>query len=257
MLKHYIKFALRNFRSNKVIFAGSLATLCLGALCISLLFSYVHNELTMDDFHEREKDIFMVIMKQSPKSDWSYPYRFVPEDYPEVESATSLIFYRDDETKLKYKENIYLPKGIVADSSFFKVFDFKLKSGDKNIILKDVESIILSEDYSKKLFGDSNPMGQSVYIETRMYQGTHTVKGTIKIPPNSSLKFDYIIPYTTRTYGYGRMSVPFFKGKIGFNRNAFSEKIKDSNNKVPNVRPQLTESLTSIKSLDDLSLVLS
>ncbi|MDO5970833.1 ABC transporter permease [Flavivirga aquimarina] len=252
MLKHYIKFAFRNFRSNKIIFAGSLATLCFGALCISLLFSYVHNELTMDDFHEREQDIYMVMMKQSPKSDWSYPYRFTPEEYPEVESATSLIFYREDETKLKYKQDIYLPKGIVADSSFFKVFDFKLKYGDKNTILKDVESVILSKNYSKKLFGDSNPIGQSVYIETRMYQGTHTVKGIIKIPTNSSIKFDYIIPYTKRTYGYGRSSTPFFKSQIGFNRNTFCEKIKESNNKVPNFYPQLTESITSIKSLDDL-----
>ena len=66
MLKHYIKFAIRNFFSNKVIFAGSLATLCLGALCISLLFSYVHNELTIDDFHKRKKDIYVFMAKDSP-----------------------------------------------------------------------------------------------------------------------------------------------------------------------------------------------
>ena len=60
MLKHYIKFALRNFRSNKIIFGGSLLTLCLGALCISLLFSYVHNELSMDDFHKHKEDVYMV-----------------------------------------------------------------------------------------------------------------------------------------------------------------------------------------------------
>lgn len=69
MIKYYIKFAFRNFRSNKIIFAGSLATLCFGALCISLLFSYIYNELTMDDFHERGQDIYMVAMKQSPQSD--------------------------------------------------------------------------------------------------------------------------------------------------------------------------------------------
>ncbi len=252
MLKHYVKFAFRNFRSNKVIFAGSLATLCLGALCISLLFSYVHNELTMDDFHERKQDIYMVIMKQSPKSDWSYPYNFTPEVYPEIESATSLIFYKENDTKLKYNENIYLPKGIVADTSFFKVFDFKLKYGNKNTLLEDPESIILSEDYSRKLFGDSNPIGQSVYIETQRHQRTHTVKGIIKIPSNSSLKFDYIIPYEKKTYGYGRIIFTFFKGQIGFNKNDFGEKIKASNNNLPYVIPKLTESITSIKSLDDL-----
>ena len=252
MLKHYIKFALRSFRSNKIIFAGSLATLCLGALCISLLFSYVHNELTMDDFHERKKDIYMLIMKQSQKSDWSSPYNFTPEKHPEIESFTSLIFFNEDETKLKYNQNIHLPNGIVADSSFFNVFDFNLKYGNKKTILKDIESIILSENYSKKLFGNTNPIGKSVYIETRMYQGNHTVKGTIKIPTNSSLNFDYIIPYVKRPHGYGRTNTPFFKGRINFDKNTFSEKIKNSNNKVPNYYPQLTESITSIKSLNDL-----
>ncbi|WP_170179750.1 ABC transporter permease [Flavivirga rizhaonensis] len=252
MLKYYIKFAFRNFRSNKVIFAGSLATLCLGALCISLLFSYIHNELTMDDFHERENDIYMVIMKQSPKSDWSHPFRFSVEEYPEIESATDLIFFREDETKLKYNQDIYLPKGIIADSSFFKVFDFKLSIGDTNTVLNDPQTIILSEDFSKKLFGDSNPIGQVIDFEIRMHQGTHTVNGIIKIPPNSSLKFDYIIPYARRTYGYGRSSIPFFKAVKGFDKNKFEEKIKNSNNKVPNFYPQLTESITSTISFDEL-----
>jgi len=57
MLKHYIKIAFRNFKSNRLIFTGSIVTVFLCALCISLLFTYVHNELTMDDFHKREKDM--------------------------------------------------------------------------------------------------------------------------------------------------------------------------------------------------------
>ncbi len=250
MLKHYIIFAFRNFKSNKVIFAGSLATLCLGALCISLLFSFVHNELTMDNFHKWKKDIFMVVMKQSPKSDWSIPYKFTPEEYPEIESATSLIFFRDDETKLKYKQNVYLPKGVVADSSFFKVFNFSLSTGDRNTVLDDPQTIILSEDFSKKLFGDSNAIGQEVDFEIRMHQGVHKVGGIIKIPSNSSIKFDYLIPKVKDHYGRG--GTPFFKAKSNINVDLFKNKIKNSNNKVPNFYPQLTESLTSIKSLHDL-----
>lgn len=250
MIKHYIKFAIRNFRANKVIFAGSLLTLCLGALCISLLFSYVHNELTMDNFHKRGRDIFMVIMKTSPKSEWQSPFKFTPEEYPEIENATSLIFFNEDQTKVKYNQNIYTPVGVVADSTFFKVFDFKLKEGNPATILNNPQTIILSEEFSKKIFGNRNPIGQNVEFEILMYQGIHTVNGIVEIPSNSSLKFDYIIP-KAKEY-YGPMSIPFFKAKKALNKNEFIEKIKNSNNKVPNFNPQLTESITSIIGLDEL-----
>src|SRR5690606_35464747 len=140
MLKHYIKFAIRNFRSNKTIFAGSLATLCLGALCISLLFSYVYNELTMDDFHENVDDIYMITMKNSPESEWKWPFRYNYDEYPEVKNGTSLIIFEKEEIRLKYNDYTTTTTGVVADSSFFKVFDFELTIGDKNTILNDHEA---------------------------------------------------------------------------------------------------------------------
>lgn len=252
MLKHYIKFAFRNFRSNKIIFAGSLATLSLGALCISLLFSYVHNELTMDDFHEDETDIYMVIMKSSPKSEWQSPYLFKPHEYPEIENATSVINFLEDEVTLKHKEYTYTPKGIVADSSFFKVFNFEMTIGNKITLLKDIEAIVLSEAYSKKMFGDTNPIGQEVKVKMRMYQGTHIVKGIIKIPANSSLKFDYLIPKANKPRGYGRGGKHFVSVKKGFNQEVLNKKIINSNNKVPNFYPQLTESTTKIINFNEL-----
>ncbi|MCM4170804.1 ABC transporter permease [Arenibacter sp. TNZ] len=250
MLKHYFKFAIRNFVSNRTIFAGSLATLCLGALCISLLFSYVYNELTMDDFHEKVEDIYMITMKTSPKSDWMSSFKNNYNEYPEVEDITSLINFSKDEIKLKYNDYSYTPIGMVVDSSFFKMFGFKLAIGDENTILDDYEAIILSEDFSKKLFGNENPMGKKVDFEARMYQGSHIVKGIVKIPSNSSLKFDVLIP-NAGTF-YGMLGVQFVRLKENVHQNNFDEKIKYSNNNVPNFYPQLTESTTKTVKLKDL-----
>lgn len=194
MLKHYIKFALRNFRSNKIIFGGSLLTLCLGALCISLLFSYVHNELSMDDFHKHKEDIYMVIMKTSPKGDWRSPYIFDSKEYPGIEYSTSVINFREEELQFIFGENTYTPQGIVADSSFFKVFNFELIIGDKNNILKDFEAVILTDKFSKKIFGKVNPIGERIVLKGRLGEDTHIVKGIVEVPVNSSIQFDYILP---------------------------------------------------------------
>ncbi|WP_100614526.1 ABC transporter permease [Confluentibacter citreus] len=252
MLKHYFKFAIRNFRSNKTIFAGSLATLCLGALCISLLFSHVYNELTMDEFHENVEDIHMVLMKTSPQTEWQSPYRFNALDYPEIEHSTGIIPFTEDELKFKYDDKTYTPLSIVVDSSFFKVFDFNLKIGNKNTILKDFQSVILTEAFSKKVFGDENPIGKEVVVKGRMGEDIHIVKGIVEVPSNSSMKFDFILPSNYDVVKYSRSLTHYFLAKKDFNKNAFNKKIDTINNGVPNVYPQLTESKTMAMPFKDI-----
>ena len=131
MLKHYIKFAFKNFKSNKVIFLGSLATLCLGALCISLLFTYVYNELTKDDFHNNKKRIYLEVFKHSPNGEWGNPPPSIDIDYsifPEVETSISLpkLSKKYKNATIYHEENSYYLDGIIADSTFFNIFNFDL-----------------------------------------------------------------------------------------------------------------------------------
>src|SRR5690606_18841760 len=89
-----------------------------------------------------------------------------------------------------------------------------------------------------------------VDFKMRTHQGSHVVKGIIKVPSNSSLKFDFLLP--NANIHYGRMGVPFVRLKKGMKQHDFDEKIKDSNNNVPNFYPQLTESTTKTVKLKDL-----
>jgi len=228
MLKHYIKFAFRNFRSNKIIFVGSLATLCLGALCISLLFSYVHNELTMDDFHKREKDIYMMTSQSSissklePTSIKQF-INFNYQDYPELESLVYLQKFRKNEIKLKYDENIFTPEGIITDSTFFNIFDFKLKIGNKDFVLKNPHEILLTETFSKKVFGNSNPIGKKITL-LAFHEKTYTVNGIIENPPsNSSITFDFIV--LNKEGDFNRIGVDFLLTNKKFNKKEFLKKI--------------------------------
>src|SRR6056297_1933356 len=150
MFKHFIKIAFRSFRGNPFIFAGSIVTVFLCALCISLLFTYVHNELTMDNFHQREKDIYLITVQQSPQSQVelmaaSRSFDFNVKEYPEIENLTRLQKYNKNRLKFVVGESVYSPEGLIADSSFFKVFDFKLKIGDETTILSEPGAVILTE----------------------------------------------------------------------------------------------------------------
>ncbi|RYG02931.1 MAG: FtsX-like permease family protein, partial [Chitinophagaceae bacterium] len=90
-----------------------------------------------------------------------------------------------------------------ADSSLFSVFDFELLRGDKNTVLKDPFSIVLSETAAKKYFGNADPVGQTVLVSN---QGTPAkITGLMKdIPDNSQIRADMIMSMTTITQEYAK-----------------------------------------------------
>ncbi len=251
MLKHYLKTAFRNFRSNRLIFAGSIVTVFLSALCISLLFTYVHNELTMDDFHKREKDIYLITFKDSPESrpeawEASVFFDFDYRKYPEIEAFTDVKKYREGEIKFTYNESSFSPAGLVADSTFFDVFDFELALGDKSKMLHDPEALILSKEFAKKVFGDENPIGKMVTV-TAKRQKVYTVKGVLaSLPSNSSLEFEFIIP--DHSMRYSRMGGNFILAGNNFNKSEFSEKL----NQLGKQNERYNDGTTGITTFDKL-----
>ncbi len=244
MVKHYFKYAIRNFKSNQLVFTGSIITVFLGALCISLLFTYISNELSMDNFHKREKDIYVIAFKDSPNSKakvWEANlfFNFDYKNYPEIESFTNIKKYQEGEIKFTYNEHSFSPAGIVADSTFFDVFDFRLQVGDEASVLHDPNAIIFSSEMAKKIFGDKNPMGKYVTITTRE-QKTYTVKGILDpIPSNSSITFDFIIP--DHSMQYSRMGGNFILANNTFNPTEFSKKVQDLSHNQERFKNGITE----------------
>ena len=230
MLKHYLKLTVRNFKSNRLIFAGSVVSVFLCALCISLLFTYVYNELSMDKFHKREKDIYLLTVQQSHESqveaveaDLFFDFNY--KDYPEIENFTTIKKYKKGELKFSYNETILSPEGIIADSTFFGIFNFKLKNGDKNTVLNTPDAIVLTEKFARQLFGNENPLGKVIKVTSRS-EKFYTVSALSESPPpNSSITFDFIIPHHSGSYS--RSGGNFILVNNNFNKEVFIEKIKD------------------------------
>ncbi|MGE5943528.1 MAG: ABC transporter permease [Flavobacteriales bacterium] len=246
MLKHYIKFAIRNFRSNKTIFAGSLATLCLGALCISLLFSYVYNEFTMDDFHEKGDNIYMLMQRTSSESKWegieaNLFFNFDYKDYPELDNLVTIKKYPEGSLKLIHDGTVFTSEGLVADSTFFQIFDFKLKIGNKKV-LAEPDAIVLTEKFAKKIFADTDPIGKEIKVVSNR-ESFYTVKGIVKsLSSNSSIDFDFILPTSKDGNQYSRSGSNFILVKESFKEDAFINKIKD----IGHVHDQFKDNSTSI-----------
>ncbi len=203
MFKNYFKIAFRNLWKNKVFSFINILGLMVGMTACFLIFLYVKFELSYDAFNTKADRIYRLVTDLKTPSDnlhiGSTSWAFAPKiksELPEVQSFTrvsggSFLITKGDK---KFQED----KMLFADSSLFHVFDFKLIKGNPQTALKYPYSIVLSETYAKKYFGNENPLGQ-----TLLFSGDHipaTVTGVMKnIPDNSQIKTDFFVSMSTLT----------------------------------------------------------
>ncbi len=201
MLKNHLKIALRNIIKNKTFSFINISGLALGLTCSICIFLWVKDEVSFDKFHEKGKNIFLVMVswdfegEKEIISTTQGPLGPVLEkDIPEIESYTRII--KIDWLLLKFNELKIRPSGYVVDSTFFKIFTFPLISGNINTVLDAPNSIVLTQTTANKLFGSvTNALGKIVNVNL---EGNEALKVTaiVQDPPfQSSLQFDYLIPY--------------------------------------------------------------
>ena len=86
---------------------------------------------------------------------------------PEIEqkccvmSVRGKIKYGRQEVKDGENENGII---MVADSTFFQFFDFELETGSRQTALNSPDKCVITERLAHRLFGDKNPIGESVQI---------------------------------------------------------------------------------------------
>lgn len=228
MLKYYLKFAFRNFKGNKVIFGGSLLTLFLGALCISLLFSYVYNEFTMDDSLKNKDNIYVTTIKRTPQSipaliDIQGFFKFDYTKHPDLKALSEVQRLTEDYVKFTYKQNTYSVNGLGVDSTFLKIFNYHLIRGDEKTVLKTPSNVLLTEELAQKIFGNEDPIGKIIEVNVGK-NWEITVAGILKNNrANSSLQFDFIL--TAPKGQLMRKGGDFILADSNFNKDKFEEKI--------------------------------
>jgi putative ABC transport system permease protein len=86
-------------------------------------------------------------------------------------------------------------RGLYANSAVFKVFDFELIEGSPENVLDDPFKIVLKEDVAKKFFGEQDPLGKTLQIDSI---GDFTVAGIIKkINKKSHIQFEALVSAST------------------------------------------------------------
>ncbi len=185
---------MRRYRGNLILNVTGLAIGLTGFLLISF---YVFHELSYDRFHENYKNIYRIkVLIQLERSSIDQALtarpmsRVLMSEYPEVEHAARI--FRPGVMQVKNEDVRFNEERVLfADSSFFSVFDFKLLRGDPKTVLVNPKSIVITQDYAKKYFGNEDPVGRKLILQSD--SNLCTVTGVVQnIPSNSHMKFDIL-----------------------------------------------------------------
>jgi putative ABC transport system permease protein len=200
---NYMKIALRKIKRQKGFSFINIAGLAIGMAACILILIWVQDELSYDQFHKNADQLFRINTKDTSGGK-TFLLAGSPaplgqalvDELPEVMNFTRVQSGWSN-WDLHLGEKHFLEEHLAAvDPTFFEIFQFPFVQGDPSTALKDRYSIVLTEDFAQKIFGEEDPMGKIVQLN----DADMTVTGIIRnIPRNSHLQFTYAFPAINMT----------------------------------------------------------
>ena len=196
MVKNYFKTAWRNLirqRSSSLINVSGLA---IGMSAAILIFLWVHNELNFDGYHTDAGNIYRIknylgINKQEVSVWENSPYLLGEKAKETVPGVMNVARVRP----MTYNPPFFNIKGefvketgcAYIDSAWFDVFHYEFVHGSASAFNNNPFSLVLTESKARKYFGNENPVGKIIRVDTINYQVEAVVKDN---PANSSFQYD-------------------------------------------------------------------
>lgn len=202
MFHNYLKTAFRNLFRNPLYALINIVGLTIGITCCLLILIYIKHEFSFDRFHEKKDNLHRLVFEfVDPEGTTASPQMTAPvgpamvATFPEVVRCTR--FSTREDGYFSYQEKAFREEGLFyADSSLFEMFSFELLAGDPHTALAEPYSVVLNQETAMRIFGDKNPLGETVRWNNR---DDFLVTGVVKSPPaNSHLQFSSLVSFSSR-----------------------------------------------------------
>jgi putative ABC transport system permease protein len=206
MNKTNIKQATRYIFNQQKFSLVVVIGLSVGMAASFLIYLYVYNERSFDNFHQYGDRLYRVVVtNKKGLKPYKSPYSYAPQgpvavsEIPEVKNYVRLLASpkiaistaSEKSEMISFTEENYY----YADSSFFELFSFPLLYGNPKTVLKEPGSVVISQSTAVKLFGKNNPVGKELKVNGR---DTRTITGVFKnIPENTHLRFNVLFSLNT------------------------------------------------------------
>ncbi len=203
MFLNYLKTALRQVSRYRALSFIKVFGLSLGIASCLFIYLFVADELSFDNFHENEAELFRVLQIQYDKDSSRETSRqeFIPppvgpelvRSIPEVARQTRFVA---GQGVVRYGDKIFSEFLTLVDPPFLEMFTFPLVIGSPGSALADEHHLVMTRSHAAKYFGEEDPLGQTVTVTFGQSSKDFVVTGVVRdAPPNSTLQFDILIHF--------------------------------------------------------------
>lgn len=198
MFKNYLKTAFRNLKRNKLYSSINIFGLTIGLASCLLIGVYIINELSYDKFNVNANRIVRVTMEYSnagtvnkTATTGTKPGPQFTRTFPAIENYVRTFI---GHSVIKSGNKIFdEPRVLYADTSFFKIFSFKIIEGNPATALDAPDKIVITQSTAKKYFGNENALGKTLISNGKDFSVSAVCEDA---PQNSQIKFDFVTKFS-------------------------------------------------------------
>lgn len=169
-----MKYFFRFLKNNPLYAVINVVGLALSLMFVILIGDYTYRQFSIDKWHRNHERIYVLgTENRNSLMSWLDCAHSLKDRYPEVEDVCCVYMHNG---KIKHEDKVYEESQgdnagniMLADSNFFRFFDFKMIDGDRETALDSPEKCVVTESLAKALFPDGNALGQPLQIEGTRY----------------------------------------------------------------------------------------
>lgn len=198
MIKNYFKTAIRIMLRQKGYSFINIAGLSVGIAATLIIVTYIVDELGYDKMHKDAARIYRIacsgILQGTAMQIATSPApvaEAIQKEIPQIQEVVRVGLWRT--MPVSYGDKHFTEQHTaVADSNFFKFFDFEVVKGNPETFLKGTNKMVITERVAKKYFGNEDPIGKILLRGSE--RTANEVTGVVKdCPPNSHIQFDIVV----------------------------------------------------------------
>ena len=234
MIYNWFKIFIYHLKQNKLFSFLNVLGLSIGIAGVIFAILYWNNEHAYDQWNPEKENAYQVLNKIGMTGDtWSscsIPFgKTCKATIPEIEEISFFNSWYNDGLVKYQNQKIFDKKITVADNGFFDIFPFPIIKGAKTNILKEKNSVAISEETARLIFKNEDPIGKTI----NYYNKDYIVKSVYKIISPSSVEPHFVFGGIERegddqnwgNFSYGLM----IKTKKGADMNTVLKKMQNVN----------------------------
>ncbi|MDR6966665.1 putative ABC transport system permease protein [Flavobacterium arsenatis] len=192
MLRNWFNIFIYQIKNNKLFTALNVLGLSLGMAGLIFAILYWNDEHSYDAWNPEKEKVYLSVTHIGGGVKWaSNVAGFEPyfkKDFPEIEAYCFFEnWYEKEAIKTQNRKTVATISAV--QGNFFSFFPFEFIEGNGRNAVADENSMAISEDVAKALFGDGLALNKQVNYKKKIY----VVRGVYRIQGKSSMAPDVVV----------------------------------------------------------------